>query len=581
MNCVSLTTEISVKYLTFCNQRSRNASLICVYKKRRNEDCVNETVRPDPRFSTMTRASHASTLFLLSLLGIAFATKQSAELTSLFAPDPKGVVPRKVCINIGSWFQTVGPFVAELGLVKYTGGEPGAFTVPSRPIGKTVHDHAFVTQRTLKNINFKVIVQKRAKYVVTLGFAEVQHRFCRKGKRVLDLSVQSLKKTGVDVFDAAGCNKAYFVQFKNVRPSRTGMINIGVKGRRGAAVLAALCVQRVGRGTGSGPGTSPRPRPSRSVRPSPRPSRRPRPSRTPPRPSVAPPASRSPRPSPAPSTSPRPVPTLSLSPCQESGCVNFEGPGDYVVVGASMSVDEDRSNCAILSSSTASLSVPAGAKVKSALLYWSASGFISKTAQVQLNGNTVTAGRMYRGGSSGFHFYGSATDVTSLVSGSGSYTVSGIWYDNGNPYCNANAAYAAWTMVVVYERADLPRAQINVCFDDFTFTYPAGTYTSNVGCVAGNSGTRNARTTVVSFESDAYKGEDFLISGQPRGNGLFRGSTAPNLDILSFDVLGLVQSGVSSISYTFRTYVTNTVFGRAIEGLFLPIRVVYYTKHYK
>eukprot|EP00179_Madagascaria_erythrocladioides_P008511 CAMPEP_0198312630 /NCGR_PEP_ID=MMETSP1450-20131203/3934_1 /TAXON_ID=753684 ORGANISM="Madagascaria erythrocladiodes, Strain CCMP3234" /NCGR_SAMPLE_ID=MMETSP1450 /ASSEMBLY_ACC=CAM_ASM_001115 /LENGTH=472 /DNA_ID=CAMNT_0044015581 /DNA_START=1 /DNA_END=1419 /DNA_ORIENTATION=- len=293
-----------------------------------------------------------------------------------------------------------------------------------------------------------------------------------------------------------------------------------------------------------------------------------------------------PPPTPAPTPVPTPAPTPAPTPCvptplvcTQQGCFDYEGSVDYKVVGNSMSYHEARDNCAQKSSSSASLSIPAGVRVKSAHLYWSASGTTSKTLSARLNGHYLTAERTWTGGYQSYQFYGAMTDVTHLVSASGHYTVSGLWYDNSGILCWGNAAYASWVIVVVYEEASLPNSRINFCYDDFKFTFPQGTYRSSVDCIKkSGSCPSEATTTVVTFESDAYKGEYFFLGQSYMGDNLFRGSTAPNLDIRDFDISGHVNSGISRLDYTLKSYYTHTVYGAAVEGLFMPIRIVKYTR---
>ena len=85
--------------------------------------------------------------------------------------------------------------------------------------------------------------------------------------------------------------------------------------------------------------------------------------------------------------------------------------------------------------------------------------------------------------------------------------MSGLWYDNSYYYCQANAAYSAWSLVVVYEEDSLVNSRINFCYGYFDFTFPSGTYKSDVQCIkkVGSCDTK-AKTTVVTFESDDYKG---------------------------------------------------------------------------
>jgi len=277
-----------------------------------------------------------------------------------------------------------------------------------------------------------------------------------------------------------------------------------------------------------------------------------------------------------------PAPLLEPSACQQTGCTNYEGKGDYVVIGNSLSYDEDRQNCNLKTSASDTLSLPTGSKIVKAVLYWSASGTLPSNNRVKLNGNYVYGDKVYTDSSvSPYSFYGSEADVTNLVQ-TGTVTVREIAATTGDPYCTANAAYAAWTMVVVYENSSKPRARINVCTDWFEFTFPSSgpyyynqyyDYDSTIKCVSGATG--EGKTTIVTFESDSYKGEHFSINGVYYGDNLFHGSTAPNLDIKEFDVSTQVQSS-SSIKYLFQTYLVYSVWGQAIEGLYAPVRVLYY-----
>lgn len=291
--------------------------------------------------------------------------------------------------------------------------------------------------------------------------------------------------------------------------------------------------------------------------------------------------------SPSPITSPyqtpvaeAPAPTLSPSSCEATDCFNVDGPGDYIVIGNSMSNSEDRSDCSVRPSSSASLDLPNGAVVYKAILYWSASGSLSGPGSCELNGVPVHAEKIfrYREGylRTSVSFYGGYADVTDLVTRSDEFTVSGIWVDNRGWYCFRNSVYSAWSMAIIYAKPDLPSARIAACFDDFTFTFPAGKYNFQVGCVHPGP-TSTGKTTVVAFEGDSYKSERFYIAGVYIGGNLFKGSTAPNLDILKFSITDLLKHVSDSLSYDLVSYAQNTIFGQAIEGLFMPIRIVYYT----
>lgn len=272
--------------------------------------------------------------------------------------------------------------------------------------------------------------------------------------------------------------------------------------------------------------------------------------------------------------------TLSPSSCEATDCFNVEGPGDYIVIGNSMSNSEDRSDCSLQPSTSASLDLPESATVHKAILYWSASGATKDSAHCELNGTPIHASKTFRysevNAYTSLHFYGGYADVTDVVTGSAEFSVSGIRSENNGWYCFRNSVYAAWSMVVIYAKPGLPAARIDACFDDFKFTFPAGVYKFQVGCVhpAPNS---TGKTTVVAFEGDKYKIENFYIAGVFISNDAFHGSTAPNLDILTFSISEFLAHVTDILSYTLRSYYQRTIFGGAIEGLFLPVRVVYYT----
>lgn len=239
-----------------------------------------------------------------------------------------------------------------------------------------------------------------------------------------------------------------------------------------------------------------------------------------------------------------------------------------------MSYSEDRRNCRLKPSSSALLKIPKGAKIKKAILYWSGAGRWRRAeSTVTMNGHKIATRKISHGGYRHYRFYGAQADVTNYIKGSGQVKVSNIWAFNRGILCSGNAAYAAWSLIVVYAHRSLPKSRVNVCTENFRFTFPAGNYYSHVGCLVPNKHT-TADTTVVSFEGDAYKGEWFYINNHRLGNNLFRGTRAPNLDILSWPVGRYIRRGAHRITYRFKTYYVRSRFGGAIEGLFMPIRVV-------
>lgn len=69
----------------------------------------------------------------------------------------------------------------------------------------------------------------------------------------------------------------------------------------------------------------------------------------------------------------------------------------------------------------------------------------------------------------------------------------------------------------------------------------------------------------------------FYIMNRLMGTNLFKGSTAPNLDILNFSLNDMMDLISSKVVFTVKSVRQISSFGRAIEGLFMPVKIVYYT----
>lgn len=149
----------------------------------------------------------------------------------------------------------------------------------------------------------------------------------------------------------------------------------------------------------------------------------------------------------------------------------MHGPGDYRVIGNSLSLSDNRDDCWLKNFSTAFLDLPTAAHVVKAILYWSASGPLPDSATAEINGAVVTANKTYATRSGQVDFHGAEVDVTKDVFMSASYTFGKITALTDAYVCNKGTAYEAWTIVVVYEKDELPNSQINVCTDNFQFTF--------------------------------------------------------------------------------------------------------------
>ena len=151
----------------------------------------------------------------------------------------------------------------------------------------------------------------------------------------------------------------------------------------------------------------------------------------------------------------------------------YTGNVNFVATGGSLRTQSDNGNsCAVGNSSSKNLSgIPNGSSIIAAYLYWGGSGS-NVDASVSLNGTTVTAQRTFQStfdnGGTDFPFFGGFADVTSRVSGNGTFTFSNLAVATGNPHCTSSAVLAGWGLIVVYGSASERLRAINV-FDGLQF----------------------------------------------------------------------------------------------------------------
>ena len=253
----------------------------------------------------------------------------------------------------------------------------------------------------------------------------------------------------------------------------------------------------------------------------------------------------------------------------------FTGNVDYAVIGNSFTSTE--LSCNNLGTRSASLNLPAGSSIEAAYLYWAGSGSLDST--VRLNGQTINAQQSWQesfvNGSVLMYYFGARADVTSQVTGSGSYAVSSLSYNTGSPYCSTYGTLGNWALVVVYENSSVTSQTVNL-YDGFLgeFRGPNGsanstTLTHYLPVNVPGSCSQSVRLTHVSHEGDSYKGEYLYINGSYKGDNTYNGSTAPNLDIDSYDITNLVGTGSSNISFQTQNYYTNGAQEAYINNVFV------------
>jgi uncharacterized repeat protein (TIGR01451 family) len=164
---------------------------------------------------------------------------------------------------------------------------------------------------------------------------------------------------------------------------------------------------------------------------------------------------------------------------------NFTGKVDFTIIGGTLRSQSNTVNaCSVNPSSSYTLTLPSGATLLAAYLYWAgsystANGSTQLTPDysVTLDGNAETATRTFTlnfvNGGTTYPFFSGFVDVTSYVAplpNNHSFTFSGLSVNTGSPHCDVQAVVSAWAMVCVYSLPTQPRHSINI-FDGFNYFY--------------------------------------------------------------------------------------------------------------
>lgn len=253
----------------------------------------------------------------------------------------------------------------------------------------------------------------------------------------------------------------------------------------------------------------------------------------------------------------------------------FTGPYDFLMIGNTMnSLPNGTDNsCTVLTQSNAKLTLQPNQKIIAAYLYWSGSGSLSQAdLQVKLNGNEIKAECTFTTtGPNNLPFFGAFANVTNLVKvvGATTYTLSNFDLTNViPPYCASGSNYAGWSVVLVYEDAQLLNRVVSI-YDGFQLVDNTG---ANVLITLNGLNVTNVNNAKVGFL--AWEGDDDLaigeelkinnktISNAPLNplNNAFNGTNSFtglanlwNMDIDNYDVGNFLELGDTEISVQIKT----------------------------
>ena len=109
--------------------------------------------------------------------------------------------------------------------------------------------------------------------------------------------------------------------------------------------------------------------------------------------------------------------------------------------------------------------IPASSTIVAAYLYWAGSGATVDNA-VTFNGNNVTADRTFTATATN-PFFSGFKDVTSMVTGNGTYTFSNLTVDTSATYCGNSTVLGAYALLVLYSNTTTEPFRVINIFDGF------------------------------------------------------------------------------------------------------------------
>ncbi|AHK17701.1 beta strand repeat-containing protein [Thalassolituus oleivorans] len=246
---------------------------------------------------------------------------------------------------------------------------------------------------------------------------------------------------------------------------------------------------------------------------------------------------------------------------------SFAGNLSFALTGNTMR--NGTNGCGVLTSSSATLTIPTGSTLKAAYLYWSGSG--SPDTSVSLNGASVSAAVSYTETGNNETYYSAKADVTGRISASTStYTVTGLTFSTADAYCSTEGAYGGWALLAVYENNSEPLRVVNL-FDGFRVYWGSSiTLTPNNFVVAPNPASLGGKHAHITWEGDSgnsdarngisesliFNGTSLTSTNNPSGNQFNSysnavGATTSGVDLDVYNIGSFLTAGSRSVATTY------------------------------
>lgn len=198
----------------------------------------------------------------------------------------------------------------------------------------------------------------------------------------------------------------------------------------------------------------------------------------------------------------------------------FGGHIDFTMIGNTMNIEENGlfANCAINTSSSATLNLNPDDAIIAAYLYWAGSG--TGEFDIKLNDVDITAQRTFSDSLTDIlPFFSAFYDVTEQILSEGNTTYTISEFDLNDviaTYCPNGTNFGGWAILIVYENDTLPLNQINI-YDGLEHVPTALTIELNNIDVIDNN---DAKIGFIAWEGDAALrvNESLFVNGNLIGN---------------------------------------------------------------
>jgi len=253
---------------------------------------------------------------------------------------------------------------------------------------------------------------------------------------------------------------------------------------------------------------------------------------------------------------------------------SLAGNLDFTGTEATFRANTNPDSCSLNGTAATTLTgIRAGATVRRAYLYWAGSGSTVDTTvtfstpggtQVLTASRTFTETFVFNG--TNYDFFSAFVDVTALVTagGNGSYSMTGLSVNSGNPHCPVSAVMSGWSLIVVYEHPAEPLRVVNL-YDGFRF-FRGGQITISPSNFVVPTSPIDGRLAHVTWEGDAGNSsalggftENLRFEGVPLTDGLnplnnqfnsqsniIGDTNSHGVDFDAYDISALLSAGMTS-----------------------------------